>query len=142
MQQLPLAEGSLSIGATQTPASGSIPVLGQPDLLLKLEGLVLLAAALLLYVQNRGEWVPFLALLLVPDLAMLGYLIGPAVGAALYNLLHNYLPPAALAAYGLLGASHWALLVRPHRYGPPAGLRSEVLQWLQGHSYPGQLNTE
>jgi hypothetical protein len=111
MQQLPLDEGSLSTGATQTPAGHRFPVLGQPGPLLKIEGLVLLAGSLLLYGQNRGEWVPFLLLLLVPDLAMLGYLVGPAVGAAVYNLFHNYLPPAALAAYGVLSASHWALLL-------------------------------
>ena len=79
--------------------------------MLKIEGLVVLAAALLRYAQNRGAGVPFLLLLLVPDLAMLGYRIGPAVGAALYNLFHNYLPPAALAAFGMLSGNQSLLLL-------------------------------
>lgn len=64
--------------ATRNIPIGAIPVLGQPSMLLRIEGLVLLAGSLLLYAQNRGEWVAFLALLLVPDLSMLGYLRGPA----------------------------------------------------------------
>jgi hypothetical protein len=79
--------------------------------LLRIEGLVLLAGSLLLYAQNRGEWVAFLALFLVPDLSMLGYLRGPAVGAALYNLFHNYLPPAALVALGMLSGNQLLLLL-------------------------------
>jgi hypothetical protein len=90
---------------------GEIPVLGQPGVLLRIEGLVLLAGALLLYAQNRGDWVAFLALLLVPDVSALGYLIGPAVGAALYNLCHNYLPAAALAALGVFSGNQSLLLL-------------------------------
>jgi hypothetical protein len=107
-----------TIGTSNTEASTSrnipvseIPVLGQPGMLLRIEGFVLLAGSLLLYAQNRGEWVAFLALLLVPDLSMLGYLRGPAVGAALYNLFHNYLPPAVLAAFGLLSGNQLLLLL-------------------------------
>ena len=90
---------------------GAIPVLGQPSLLLRIEGLVLLAGALLLYAQNRGEWLAFLALLLVPDLSMVGYLVGPAIGAATYNLFHNYLLPAILAAVGVLSGDQLLLLL-------------------------------
>lgn len=97
--------------ARRNISTGEIPVLGQPGMLLRLEGLVLLAGSLLLYAQNRGEWGAFLALLLVPDLSMLGYLAGPAVGAAIYNLFHNYLPPAALAAFGVLSGNQLLLLL-------------------------------
>ena len=90
---------------------GEIPVLGQPGMLLRIEGLVLLAGSLLLYAQNRGEWWVFLVLLLAPDVSILGYLRGPAIGAAVYNMFHNYLPPAALALYSVLSGSHWALLL-------------------------------
>jgi hypothetical protein len=90
---------------------GEIPVLGQPGMLVRIEGLVLLTGSLLLYAQNRGEWWAFLALLLAPDVSMLGYLRGPVVGAALYNLFHNYLPPAALAAFGVLGGNQVLLLL-------------------------------
>jgi uncharacterized protein DUF4260 len=90
---------------------GGIPVLGPPGMLLRIEGLVLLAGSLLLYARNGGKWAAFLALLLVPDLAMLGYLSGPAIGAALYNLFHNYLPPATLAAFGVLRGNQLLLLL-------------------------------
>jgi hypothetical protein len=79
-------------------------------MLLRIEGLVLLAGSLLLYAQNRGEWWVFLALLLAPDVSMLGYLRGPAVGGAVYNLFHNYLPPAVLALYGVLSGNQALLL--------------------------------
>jgi hypothetical protein len=97
--------------ATRNTWISAVPVLGQPSLLLRIEGLVLLTGSLLLYAQNRGAWWVFLALLLAPDLSMVGYLKGPAVGAALYNLFHNYLPPAALAAFGVLSGSHLLLLL-------------------------------
>jgi hypothetical protein len=89
---------------------GEIPVLGQPGMLLRIEGFVLLGGSLLLYAQNRGEWGAFLALLLAPDVSMLGYLRGPVIGAAVYNLFHNYLPPAALALFGMLSGNPLLLL--------------------------------
>jgi len=73
--------------------------------LLRLEGLVVLAAAASAYAFVGGAWPMFALLLLAPDLAMLGYRFGPVVGAAAYNAVHTYLAPAALGAAGLaLGA--------------------------------------
>jgi hypothetical protein len=73
--------------------------------LLRLEGLVVLAAALFAYASIGGSWLLFALLLLAPDLAMIGYRFGPVVGAAAYNAVHAYLAPAALGAAGLaLGA--------------------------------------
>ncbi|MEO8285139.1 MAG: DUF4260 domain-containing protein [Chloroflexota bacterium] len=106
-----LAASNPEQAATRKIRTGEVPVLGQPSILLRIEGLVLLAGSLLLYARNGGEWVPFLALLLVPDLSMVGYLKGPAAGAALYNLFHNYLPAAGLAAFGVLGGNQLLLLL-------------------------------
>jgi hypothetical protein len=78
-------------------------VTGAPRALLQLEGLAMLAAATLAYAQTGQGWGLYAALLLVPDLAMLGYLAGPRIGAACYNLAHTYALPA------LLGALAWAL---------------------------------
>jgi len=75
---------------------------GGPRALLRLEGAAALAAACVAYQMLGGSWGWFAALFLVPDLSMLGYLVGPRVGAASYNAVHSYLG-AALAA--LLGAS-------------------------------------
>lgn len=59
------------------------------DLLIRLEWLALAAAAVLLYGYAGGSWWLFAALLLLPDLSMLGYLAGPRLGAVTYNALHN-----------------------------------------------------
>ncbi len=40
---------------------------------------------------------------------MLGYLAGARIGAAGYNLAHNYVPPLLLAAYGLGAGQPFAL---------------------------------
>lgn len=75
-------------------------------LLLRLEGLALLAAAVSLYALLGGSWWLFVLLLFAPDLFALGYLRGPGVGASLYNLGHTTVVPVAvgLAAY-FLGAT-------------------------------------
>ena len=70
--------------------------------LLRLEGLVVLAAAVAAYAFIGGSWLLFALLLLAPDLAMIGYRFGPAVGAAAYDAVHTYLAPAALGAAGLV----------------------------------------
>jgi len=76
-------------------------VTGQPRTWLRLEGLAVLVASVLMYRWQRGSWTTFLVLFLVPDLSMLGYLAGPAFGARLYNLAHNYVAPLFLACYSL-----------------------------------------
>ena len=42
----------------------------------------------------------FAALFLVPDLSMIGYVFGTAVGARLYNAVHTYTTPLAMALLG------------------------------------------
>lgn len=64
--------------------------------LLRLEGLALLAAAVTLYAVLGGSWWLFLLLLFAPDLFMLGYLRGPKVGAAVYNVGHVTLTPIVI----------------------------------------------
>lgn len=89
---------------------------GVPRLLLRLEGAAMLIAAVAGYRHLDGSWLWLAVLFLVPDLSMLGYLVGPRIGAALYDAGHSYLAPALLAgasfALGapalLLGALIWA----------------------------------
>jgi hypothetical protein len=69
--------------------------------LLRLEGLVVLAAAVSAYAFVGASWPLFALLLLAPDMAMIAYRVGPVVGAAAYNAAHTYLAPAALGALGL-----------------------------------------
>lgn len=48
--------------------------------------------------------------LLAPDLSMLGYLAGPRVGAATYNLVHNWALPVAMVILGIAIGEVWPLL--------------------------------
>jgi hypothetical protein len=80
---------------------------GAPLLWLRLEGLAGLAVGLLLYWRLGGQLLVLIPLLLIVDVSMVGYLVGPRPGAFAYNLAHNW-------AVGLLvlGAG-WALASTP-----------------------------
>ena len=56
-----------------------------PRLLLHAEGLAAFAAAIGLYFRADYQWWLLLALVLAPDLSMIGYAAGTRVGAAAYN---------------------------------------------------------
>lgn len=57
--------------------------------LLKSEELIQFLAAVYLFSLLNFAWWWFPALLLLPDVSMIGYLINPAVGAILYNIAHH-----------------------------------------------------
>ena len=79
--------------------------------LLRLEGLLEFAAAVALYAYLGGNGWIFALLLLTPDIAMLGYLCNPRVGAFFYNLAHLNALPLALAVIAfLIGANTTVLL--------------------------------
>ena len=80
-----------------------------PRRLLLSEGVALLVMAAVLYGRQGRSWWLFVALLAVPDLGLLGYLVGTQAGAVAYNLTHTYVPPAVLALGGVLGG--WSLAV-------------------------------
>ncbi len=88
-------------------------VSGVPRLVLRLEGLAVLAAALIAYRALGESWYLFAALFLVPDLGMAGYLAGPRAGAPAYNVVHSYVAPAALSALMASGVLpvHWGICV-------------------------------
>jgi hypothetical protein len=68
---------------------------------LRLEGLAALAAGVALYGALGGDWLWLLPLLLVPDLSMVGYLRDTRLGAAGYNLVHNWAIGLAVLGLGL-----------------------------------------
>lgn len=82
-----------------------------PTSLLRLEGVALLAGAVLLYWHGDHSWLLFAIAFLAPDLAMLGYLGGPATGAATYNAAHTMVLPIALGVAGVLAGADLALAV-------------------------------
>jgi len=65
----------------QTPAT---------TILLRLEGLALGLLCVWVYATFHQSWWLFAALILAPDLSMLGYLGGPRIGAAVYNAVHSW----------------------------------------------------
>lgn len=81
----------------------------KPNTLLRLEGLGVFALALTIYWHQSPNWGLFWATILLPDLALLGYLVNPRIGAVAYNFTHAKLLPCALALVGL--ASGNALLL-------------------------------
>lgn len=74
----------------------------RPVVLLRAEGATIASFCALIYSQTGASWWLAVALLLAPDLSMLGYLGGPSLGAATYNLFHTYTLPAILAAYAFV----------------------------------------
>jgi hypothetical protein len=74
-----------------------------PRLLLRVEGLALLVAALVLYFHLGFGWGLLVVLALAPDLSFAGYLAGPRAGALAYNLAHTEVWAAALVVGGVLG---------------------------------------
>ncbi len=78
---------------SKTPLIGS--VIGAPKALLRFEGAVLFAASIAVFAAQGQQWWLYAALLLVPDIFMLGYLRSTKLGAIIYNIGHSY-PAAAL----------------------------------------------
>ncbi len=80
-------------------ATGAVS--GVPRILLRLEGMALLIAALYAYYYCGGPWLLFVVLFFVPDLSFLAYLVSPRLGSIAYNSVHSTLAPLALLAIGL-----------------------------------------
>lgn len=73
-----------------------------PRILLHVEGIAVGGSAIALYFHAGYPWWLFAVLILAPDLSMVGYLGGPAVGTATYNAFHTYSPPVVLGAIGVI----------------------------------------
>jgi hypothetical protein len=76
---------------------------------LRLEAFAVLVLALVLYRVTAAPWWLFFALLLMPDLSLLAFLFNPAIGSRVYNTVHSYALPIALAAVVFI-TSHKAAL--------------------------------
>lgn len=70
--------------------------------LLRLENAALAALAVAAYWQSGASWWLFAALILVPDVAFLGYLRGPKAGAIAYNAAHSWIGPVLAGGAGWL----------------------------------------
>lgn len=74
-----------------------LSVFEKPNVLLRLEGCAVFVLALTIYWQQSFGWPLFWSTLLLPDLAMLGYLVNAQFGARAYNITHSKLLPGVLA---------------------------------------------
>ena len=86
-------------------------VTGLPLVLLRSEGVALLALATVLYGSSGRSWWLLVALLPAPDLGLLGYLRSKRAGAVAYDLTHTYLPPATLGVAGVVTGSGLAVVL-------------------------------
>ena len=68
--------------------------------LLKIEELAMFVLSIILFNQLHYSWWLFPALILLPDLSMLGYLHNNKTGAILYNLAHH---KAVAIGFGFVG---------------------------------------
>jgi hypothetical protein len=80
-------------------------VTGGPKVLLRIEGSVLFAASIAVFAVQGQQWWLYPALLLVPDIFMIGYLRNTKLGAVIYNIGHSYPAAALVAAVGFLISS-------------------------------------
>jgi hypothetical protein len=120
-----------AVAANPTARAGREAGRGTARLHLHLDGVALLAGAVLAYALAGGSWWLFLALLLAPDLFMLGYLGGPRVGAAVYNAGHSLLWPAVLIGTAVLSGGAEAIepAAGAARAGGPSVLLSVGIIW-------------
>ena len=81
------------------------------NLLLKLEEIAIFLFCIFLFNMLDFAWWWFPALLMLPDVGMIGYLISPRIGALTYNLLHHRLVASVIALYALsYGDDFWTLI--------------------------------
>jgi hypothetical protein len=79
---------------TTGTASGGVKIM------LRLEGLTLLAGMTALYVFWGGPWWLYAVLFFAPDLSFVAYLAGPKIGAWVYNAMHSTIIPMAMLTVG------------------------------------------
>src|SRR5262245_19842177 len=68
---------------------------------LRVEGAAAFVAGLIGFSALGGPWWLAIPLLLLPDASAVGYLAGPRIGAATYNLVHNWAFGLAILGVGL-----------------------------------------
>jgi Domain of unknown function (DUF4260) len=88
----------MSMNPTNTSVSGQL------RWLLRAEALAVMLGSFWAYGRWGGSWAQFALLFLLPDIALLGYLVSARIGAIAYNLTHSYLGALALLAWGVMAA--------------------------------------
>ena len=86
-------------------------VTGSVKWIMRLEGLAVFGACLLIYHRLGLSWTTFAIFFLVPDLSMLGYIAGPRLGAVFYNAAHSYIGPLIFAVLAIVSQEQVASIV-------------------------------
>jgi hypothetical protein len=79
--------------------------------LLKSEELIQFLGAIFLFSRLDFAWWWFPALILLPDVSMVGYLINTTVGAVLYNFVHHKGLGIIIGLSGLMMSSQLLMLI-------------------------------
>ncbi|EJW17779.1 hypothetical protein PAV_3c02270 [Paenibacillus alvei DSM 29] len=79
--------------------------------LLHVEGLFVLLGCIYFYEYHQFNWLLFFALLFVPDVSMIGYVVSNKAGAFIYNVLHTYSVSLATVMCGFLLSNQAVLAV-------------------------------
>jgi len=87
--------------ATATTAAPAPTIDGQARRWLQVEALAVFIAAAAAFGRLGGDYIWLIPALLIPDLAVAGYLAGPRIGAFVYNLIHNWAIGLVILAGGL-----------------------------------------
>lgn len=80
-----------------------------PRILLRLEGLAVLAGTVTLYAYQGYNWWMFGLLLLSPDVAMVAYALNTRMGSLAYNLLHTSVFPILSGLFSLISGYNLGL---------------------------------
>ena len=83
----------------------------QMNHLLKLEELGQFILSIVLFNQLNYAWWVFPAIILLPDISMLGYLVNSKIGAWSYNLFHHKLVGITLLILGFWLSQPFSMLV-------------------------------
>jgi Domain of unknown function (DUF4260) len=78
---------------------------GMPARFLRVDAAILFAFSIWLFAIQGLAWWWYPALLLVPDIFMLGYLVNTKLGAFVYNVGHSMFPGLILLGVGVATAS-------------------------------------
>lgn len=83
--------------------------MSNPIVTQRLGGVAMFVAATVIWFDSGFGWLPFVLLLFAFDVFMLGYLAGPKVGAAVYNVGHGLALPSISALVYVLTGVDWIL---------------------------------
>lgn len=86
-----------------------LSVFEKPNALLRLEGFGIFFLALTVFWQRSFDWSLCWSTVLLPDIALLGYLVNVRVGAITYNITHSKLLPCTLAVVAVAANNTLAL---------------------------------